>query len=242
MTKSAMVMAAGLGTRMRPLTDHLPKPLVMLGGKPLIDYTLDRLAAAGVGRIIVNVHYLPDQIEAYLVQHSDDFEIVISDERALLLETGGGLIKARSHLCEDPFFCVNSDNIWTENGPPALERLTAAWDAEKMDALLLLVRQEQAHHHGGAGDFFLHANGQIERRGERARAPFIYTGVQLISHRLLRDPPEGPFSTNILWTRAILEDRLYAIEHDGEWFDIGRPEAIAPTEARLSSLAALDNG
>lgn len=238
MIRSAMVMAAGLGTRMRPLTDHRPKPLVMLGEKPLIDYSLERLAAAGVRHIVVNVHYLPDMVEAHLARWAEKFEIVISDERAQLLETGGGLVKAQPHFAEEPFYCVNSDNIWTENGAPALPRLAAAWDAAAMDALLLLVPSARAHHHTGAGDFFMDDDGRAERRGNRAAAPFIYTGVQLISHRLLRDPPGGPFSTNILWDRAISQGRLFAVEHHGEWFDIGRPDAIRPAQDRLSMLAA----
>jgi N-acetyl-alpha-D-muramate 1-phosphate uridylyltransferase len=240
--KSAMVMAAGLGTRMRPLTNDRPKPLVILGGKTLIDHSLDKLRDAGVEKLVVNVHYLPDMVEEHLAENADDLNIHISDERDLLLETGGGLIKALPFLPEDPFYCVNSDNIWTEKGgTDSLTKLAQAWDAEKMDALLLLVPSENAHHHRGAGDFFLADDARLERRGERESAPYIYTGIQLISHRLLRDPPEGPFSTNILWTRAIEEGRLHGLVHDGEWFDIGSPQAITPTEARLAELAQAVN-
>jgi N-acetyl-alpha-D-muramate 1-phosphate uridylyltransferase len=239
--KSAMVMAAGLGTRMRPLTNDRPKPLVMLGGKTLIDHSLDKLRGAGVEQLVVNVHYLPEMVEAHLAQHAADLNIHISDERDLLLETGGGLIKAQPHLSEEPFYCVNSDNIWTENGEDSLSKLAKAWDAETMDALLLVVASENAHHHRGAGDFFIANDGRLERRGERDSAPYIYTGIQLISHRLLRDPPSGPFSTNILWSRAIEEGRLHGLVHCGEWFDIGSPQAIAPTEARLTELALVVN-
>ncbi|NJM49627.1 MAG: nucleotidyltransferase family protein [Sphingomonadales bacterium] len=231
-----MVMAAGLGTRMRPLTNDRPKPLVMVAGKTLIDHSLDKLHEAGVSDIVVNIHYLPEMVTAHLAEKAMDFKITISDESEQLLETGGGLIKALPFLGEDPFFCINSDNIWTENGGIALQKLVGAWDAEHMDALLLVVPVAGAHNHQGAGDFYLSEDGRLERRGERENAPFIYTGIQMISHRLLRDPPKGAFSTNILWTRAIDEGRLYGFVHSGEWFDIGSPGAIAPTEARLAEL------
>jgi N-acetyl-alpha-D-muramate 1-phosphate uridylyltransferase len=233
MIKTAMVMAAGLGTRMRPLTNDRPKPLVELAGKALIDYSLDKLREAGIGRVVVNVHYLPDMVRAHLAINAADLAVVISDESALLMETGGGLIKALPMLPEDPFVCINSDNIWTEKGGCSLHALAQQWDAERMDALLLVVKQENAYNHNGKGDFFMAEDGKLERRGARESAPFIYTGIQLISHNLLRDPPSGPFSTNIFWSRAIAEGRLFGMEHKGDWFDIGSPEAIAPTEARL---------
>ena len=201
MTHTAMVMAAGLGTRMRPLTNDRPKPLVKVAGKTLIDHSLDKLREAGIGRVVVNVHYLPDMVIDHLGKHAADLEVQISDERDLLLETGGGLIKALPMLAGEPFYCINSDNIWTENGGNGLLELAANWDAARMDALLLIVPKARAFNHKGAGDFFLEKDRQLRRRGEYDSAPFIYTGIQLISHRLLRDPPAGPFSTNILWTR-----------------------------------------
>jgi len=237
MSNSAMVMAAGLGKRMLPLTNDRPKPLVMLGGKALIDHSLDKLREAGIMDVVVNVHYLPEMVEAHLASHASDMKLQISDERAQLMETGGGIIKALPMLDDDPFYCVNSDNIWTDKGGNSLKKLSQAWNDETMDALLLVVPREQAHNHKGAGDFYLDGGGRLERRGERASAPYIYTGIQLISHHLLRDPPAGAFSTNILWTRAIEEGRLHGLVHAGEWFDIGSPETIAPTEARLAELA-----
>ncbi len=231
--KSAMVMAAGLGTRMRPLTNNLPKPLVQVAGKPLIDHSLDKLREAGVNRIVVNVHYLPDMVRTHLAANASDLDISISDETGLLLETGGGLVKALPLLPEDPFFCINSDNIWRETEGNALLDLAQAWDSEAMDALLLIVPHSNAYNHKGTGDFFLESDGRLKRRGEQPAAPFIYTGIQLISHRLLRNAPTGPFSTNILWNRAISEGRLYGAIHNGDWFDIGSPQAIAPTEAKL---------
>jgi MurNAc alpha-1-phosphate uridylyltransferase len=230
---SAMVMAAGLGTRMRPLTNHRPKPLVQVAGKPLIDHSLDKLREAGVNHIVVNVHYLPDMVRTHLAANASDLDISISDESGLLLETGGGLVKASPLLPQDPFFCINSDNIWREYEGNALLDLAKMWDGETMDGLLLIVPHANAFNHKGAGDFFLENDGRLKRRGEQQAAPFIYTGIQLISHRLLRDAPTGPFSTNILWNRAISEKRLFGAIHNGDWFDIGSPEAIAPTEAKL---------
>jgi N-acetyl-alpha-D-muramate 1-phosphate uridylyltransferase len=230
---TAMVMAAGLGTRMRPLTNDRPKPLVSVGGKPLIDYSFDKLRLAGVRKAVVNIHYLPDMMVDYLEAGIDDLEIAISDERDLLLETGGGLVKALPMISADPFYAINSDAIWTDGDVDALTRLAESWDSERMDALLLLVPRENAHHHRGTGDFFLGDEGQLIRRGEHGSAPFVYTGVQLVSKRLLRDAPDGPFSTNVLWDRAIAEGEAFGLIHDGEWFDIGSPAAIPPTEEAL---------
>lgn len=231
---TAMVMAAGLGTRMRPLTLDRPKPLVEVAGKPLIKYTLDKLRLAQVGNVIVNVHYLPEQIIAYLAKHSSDLNICISDETDLLMETGGGLVKALPLHGADPFFCVNSDAIWTDGPVDALSRLAQAWDSERMDGLLLLVPRERAFNHNGKGDFALDTAGRPVRRGSAASAPYVYTGIQLLSRAFLDDAPQGPFSTNLLWDRSIAAGRLFALEHHGDWFDIGSPPAIAPTEAALS--------
>lgn len=233
MIDSAMVMAAGLGTRMRPLTEHRPKPLVEVAGKALIDHSLDRLNDIGIKHVVINVHYLADQIRDHLTLRSNDFSTIISDETDLLLETGGGLVKALPLLKSDPFYCINSDNIWTNFGEDSLVKLANIWDAEIMDALLLVVAKDNAFNHTGAGDFSVKADGQLVRRGVALAAPYIYTGIQIISHRLLRDAPAGPFSTNILWDRAIQEERLFGVVHEGLWFDIGSPHAIAPTEARL---------
>ena len=229
---TAMVMAAGLGKRMRPLTAAQPKPLVRVGGKPLIDHSLDRLAEAGVAKAVVNVHYLADALEAHLGNRSTP-AIAVSDERALLLETGGGMIKAQG-LLPDPFFCLNSDNVWLDGPRNAFEELSCAWRPDDMDALLLLVRHPQAHNYVGKGDFHLDPLGRVSRRRSGRIAPFIYTGIQLVSRRLLRDAPEGAFSTNVLWTRAIEEGRLYGIVHTGHWFEVGTPGAIAPTEEWLT--------
>jgi MurNAc alpha-1-phosphate uridylyltransferase len=213
---TAMVMAAGLGKRMRPLTATQPKPLVRVAGKPLIDYSLDHLAEAGIANAVVNVHYLADALEAHLSARKAP-RIVVSDERDLLLETGGGMVRARPHL-PDPFFCLNSDNIWLDGPRNVFRELSDAWRPGDMDALLLLVSHKQAHNYVGKGDFHLDPVGRISRRrGERV-APFIYTGIQIVSHRLLREAPEGPFSTNILWQRALEEGRLYGLLHTGEWF------------------------
>lgn len=229
---TAMVLAAGLGTRMRPLTDTRPKPLVEVAGKALIDHTLDRLAEAGVAKAVVNVHYFADQVEAHLKSRTAP-AVTISDERDLLLETGGGMVRAQG-LLPDPFFCVNSDNIWVDGPVDAFHELSRAWDAAKMDALLLLVAHTGARNFAGKGDFHMDGKGRLTRRRSGRIAPFIFTGIQLVSKRLLRDAPEGPFSTNVLWTRAIEEGRLFGTAFTGQWFEVGNPEAIVPTEAALA--------
>jgi MurNAc alpha-1-phosphate uridylyltransferase len=238
MTKveTAMIMAAGLGKRMRPLTATRPKPLVKVAGKAMIDHCLDKLWEAGVMKVVVNAHYLPDALEAHLQSVNYPFDIRISDERKQLMETGGGLVQAQALIDEDLFFCINSDNLWTDGPTNSLQRLVSRWDDQTMDALLLLAPQTSAHNYKGAGDFKLDDHGRITRRLPNRQAPFIYTGIQLVSKRLLRDAPDGPFSTMKLWERAIAEDRLFGIVHEGDWFEVGSPEAIAPTEALLASV------
>lgn len=228
---TAMVLAAGLGKRMRPLTASQPKPLVRVAGKPLIDYALDRLVDAGVTKAVVNVHYLADALEAHLRARKMP-AIAISDERKQLLETGGGMLKALPQL-PDPFFSLNADNIWLEGPRSAFHDLSARWDPAQMDALLLLVPHARAMNFAGQGDFHMDALGRLRRRQQGRIAPFIFTGIQLVSHRLVRDAPDGPFSTNLLWNRAIEEGRLYGISFTGQWFEVGTPDAIAPTEAAL---------
>lgn len=230
---TAMVMAAGLGKRMRPLTTTRPKPMVPVAGKPLIDYALDRLADAGVARAVINVHYLPDSLEAHVLARKAP-QCVISDERDCLLETGGGMVNAQAlGLLPDPFFCINSDNLWLDGPENAFHQLSRIWDPAAMDALLLVVPHASAANFVGKGDFHLDPLGKISRRRSGRIAPFIYTGIQIVSHRLLRDPPEGPFSTNVLWSRAIEDGRLYGTTFYGRWFEVGEPGAIAPTEAAL---------
>ena len=234
--ETAMVLAAGLGKRMRPLTDHRPKPLVEVAGKPLIDHSLDRLRAAGVRRAVVNVHYLADMLEAHLESRRQDMEIAVSDEREQLLETGGGLVRALPLIAADPFLVVNSDNLWTDGREDSLRRLAADWDGERMDALLLLVPLERAHCHKGQGDFHLEPDGRLRRRAPGAAAPFVFTGIQIASRRLVEGGhPDGPFSTNLLWDRALEKGRLFGAVHDGLWFDVGAPENIAATEAILAA-------
>ncbi len=230
---TAMILAAGLGKRMRPLTATQPKPLVRVNGKALIDYSLEQLENAGVAKAVVNVHYLADALEAHLKKRKGGVDLSISDERKQLMETGGGMAKALPQL-PDPFFCLNSDNIWLDGPRNVFSELSDAWDPERMDALLLVVPHARALNYRGKGDFHLDPMGLIRRRRSGRIAPFIFTGIQLVSHRLMRDAPDGPFSTNVLWQRAIEEGRLYGISHNGLWFEVGEPSAIKPTEAWLA--------
>lgn len=232
--RTAMVMAAGLGKRMRPLTATRPKPLVPVAGKALLDHTLDRLRAAGIMRAVINVHYLADAVEAHLRSSAQDMEILISDERDQLLETGGGLVRALPLIEDDPFLCVNSDNLWVDGPVDAIGLLEERWNADEMDALLLVVPQAHANCHTGPGDFHLDPFGRVSRRKPNRVAPFVYTGIQILSHRLLRDAPDGSFSTNIFWDRAIAEGRCFGLVHKGLWFDVGTPVAVKKTEALLA--------
>jgi len=232
--KAAMVMAAGLGKRMRPLTATRPKPLIEVAGRALIDHCLDRLRIAGVEKAVVNVHYLASALEAHLKNRSQGIEILISDERDRLLETGGGLKRALPLIDSDPFLSVNSDNLWVDGPVDTLRLLAAHWDSARMDALLLLVPLARAHCHSGRGDFHMSASGALKRRKPNGVAPFVFTGIQMLSKRLFEgELPDGPFSTNILWDRAIAAGRCHGTVHQGLWFDIGRPQNIAKAEAIL---------
>jgi MurNAc alpha-1-phosphate uridylyltransferase len=233
---TAMIMAAGLGKRMRPLTATRPKPLIEVGGKALLDHVLEKLRAAGVRKVVVNVHYLADALEAHLSSRAHGLDVVISDERQLLLETGGGLIKAEPLIDCDPFLALNSDNLWVDGPADTLKLLASHWDDARMDALLLLVPLARALNHGGIGDFHMGRTGRLRRRDRSHVAPFVFTGIQMVSKRLLRDAPHGPFSTNILWDRAIEEGRCFGAVHQGLWFDVGTPKSIQLTEAALKNV------
>ena len=230
---TAMIMAAGKGTRMMPLTADRPKPLVEVGGVALLDHVLDHLRDAGVGKIVVNAHYLADQVEAHLAAHATDFDVSISDERELLRDTGGGLVQALPMISDDPFICVNADNWWTNEGQNAIARLMAHWDAARMDVLMLLVPLATAYNSQGIGDFNMDADGRLSRRVGDAPAPYVWTGIQLLSKKLIVDPPSDVFSTNVFWDRAIAEGRCMGLVHEGMWFDVGYPAAISATEDRL---------
>ncbi|MFM8747250.1 MAG: nucleotidyltransferase family protein [Aestuariivirga sp.] len=228
----AMVLAAGYGQRMRPLTLTRPKPLVEVAGKPLIGYGFDRLRAAGVSTAVVNVHYLAGQIEAWAAMQASP-RIVISDERAVLLDTGGGIARALPLLGEAPFFVINSDSYWLEEGAPALARLRHAWDDTRMDCLLLLSPLARTVGYDGAGDFVLGADGRLVRRAASSGAPLAYAGGYLVAPRLFEGAPAGKFSMNLLWDRAIATGRLFGLEHAGRWLHVGEPASIALAEQAL---------
>jgi MurNAc alpha-1-phosphate uridylyltransferase len=234
--KRAMIMAAGLGTRMRPLTDDRPKPLVEVAGKTLIDHALDRLVAAGVELVVVNVHYKAAMVRAHLAGR-EDVEITYSDESDGLLGTGGGVAKALAQFAGEPFFVHNSDSIWIEGAGVALERLKAAWDAERMDALLLMATMVTSIGYEGPGDFMMDGLGRLKRVPQRRLSPFAYPGVQIVHPRLFADAPAGLFSTNLLWDRAIERERLFGMRLDGVWIHVGTPQAVAEAEAYLADLA-----
>ncbi|MEM9495335.1 MAG: nucleotidyltransferase family protein [Pseudomonadota bacterium] len=227
--KTAMVLAAGRGTRMRPITNRKPKPLVSVAGHKLIDYTLDRFAAAGVERAIVNVHYLADQVEEHVKERAAP-EIIISDERAALLETGGGMKAALPLLGDAPFYCSNTDAIlFDADDEEACARLAADWRADDMDALLLLAPIEETSGYDGAGDFHHSDDGAIAFR-DGARAPYVFTGLQIISPALVAEGPEGAFSTKILWEKALARGRLFGAVHSGFWMHVGDPEGLKRAE------------
>lgn len=229
--KTAMVLAAGLGTRMRPLTNDRPKALVEVGGRALIDHVLDRLAKAGVEKAVVNVHWFADRLESHLAARTRP-AITISDERAELLETGGALKKARPLLGDDPVFVANIDSVWIDRGD-ALGDLIRLWDPERMDAALLLARREGSIGFEGGGDFFLADDGALTFRGEAASAPFAYMGVHITRPDYADAGPDGPFSLSPLWRQSAAEGRLYGCVLDGDWMHVGDPQARDEAEARL---------
>jgi N-acetyl-alpha-D-muramate 1-phosphate uridylyltransferase len=233
---TAMVMAAGLGLRMRPLTDTLPKPLVRLCDKPLIDYALDRLGDAGVETAVVNVHHMADQLERHLAGRTRP-AVVISDERGRLLDTGGGAARMLATLGPGAFFVINSDSVWLDGVGDSLMRLAGGWDEGRMDCLILCASTVASRGYDGPGDFVMDEGGRLARRAEGRVAPFVNTGAYIVHPRLFTDVPDGPFSMNLLWDRAIEAGRLYGIRHDGVWMHVGSPAALAEAEALMSEPA-----
>ena len=241
--QTAMVLAAGLGTRMRPLTETVPKPLVRVGGKALIDHCLDDLDAAGIKRIVVNVHHLADKVEAHLGQwvaaRAGRPQIVISDERGRLLETGGGIARALPDLGEYPFFLRNSDSFWLNGVRGNLDWLHRGWNPRIMDALLLLAPTVGSVGYRGRGDFLLDKEGRLTRRPERTVTPFIYSGAAILDPGLFAGCPEGPFSLNILFDRAIEAGRLFGVPMEGLWINVENLDAARQAEALLSGRDGL---
>ena len=248
---SAMILAAGLGTRMRPHSLDIPKVLVPVKGRPIIDYTVERLAQAGVKHAVVNAHHHADQLISHLAHLAPEAHLApvgtpgsdcsapvisISDERAELLDTGGGFAKALPILGDDPFYGLNGDVIWLDGVFNTLHRLTKRWDPDLMDALLLVVLCPRAVGYDGRGDFMMDGNGLIRRRREVEVAPYVYSGLQLLHPRLFARCPDGAFSLNLLYDRAISAKRLYGLCHDGLWLHVGTPDGLRAAEATLAAL------
>lgn len=232
---SAMVLAAGLGQRMRPITDTTPKPLVRIGGKAMLDHALERLSEAGIGRAVVNVHHLPEQIERHVATITMPI-ITVSDERDALLETGGG-VKRALPLLGETFLAMNSDSLWAEHGDSNIRAMLAAWRPAEMDCLLLLADRDSLGY-DGRGDFHRDASGRLSRREKGGEAPFVYAGVGIFRRESFADTPDGAFSLNLLFDRAIASGSLYGHVLDGEWLHVGTPEAIPAAEARLAARRA----
>lgn len=231
---TAMVLAAGLGTRMRPITDRIPKPLVEVAGKTLLDHVLDPLAAAGVTRAVVNVHHLADQIEAAVAGRSRP-AVVISDERQAILDSGGGVARALPHLGE-AFLIRNADSFWTDRGPSNLTRMIEAFDPARMDTLLLLATLEGSVGFDGPGDFFREDDGRLRRRGEAPRAPFAYAGAAIMRKADFAGRSDGDvFSLNALWNASLASGRLFGLVLDGLWLHVGTPQAIGEAERAISA-------
>ncbi len=233
----AMVLAAGIGKRMRPITATTPKPLIEVGGQAMIDHGLDRLAAAGVKTAVVNVHYLADLVEVHVAKRKRP-EVIISDERDTLLETGGGVIKALPLLGSDPFFVINTDSFWIEGVRPNLGMLTDAWDDRKMDMLLMLAPTVSSVGYTGAGDFSMDKHGLLRRRTERTVSPYVFAGVYIVHPRVLKDEKPGRFSMNRVFDKLLSKDRLYGALMDGLWLHVGTPDAIAAANRAVLESAA----
>jgi MurNAc alpha-1-phosphate uridylyltransferase len=233
MTRRAMLLAAGLGTRMRPLTDRMPKPLLPLGGKALIDHALDRLEEAGVETVVINAHWQADQLAAYLERRTRPRTVLLREPA--LLDTGGSVKAALDLLGTEPFFVVNGDAFWLDGTRPALARLAAAFDPASSDGVLLVHRTFQVHADVGFGDFALDSWGRLRRRREREVAPYIYAGLQIVSPALLAEMPDGRFSMNQAWDAAIGQDRLGGVVHDGLWFHLSTPADLSEAESILQA-------
>jgi MurNAc alpha-1-phosphate uridylyltransferase len=231
-----MVLAAGLGERMRPLTLEKPKPLLEVGGKPLIDWTLDRFAEAGIRKVVVNTHYKAEMLQAHLRDRTD-LAIEISHE-AERLETGGGVTKALPLLGDAPFYVANSDSVWLDGPTPALERMTAVWDPDRMDILLMLMSAPRAEYYDGAGDFLMDPTGRLNFRPDRRIVPYVYAGLHIAAPRLFDDAPSGSFRLTRLWRQAEAAGRLFGIVHDGAWFHVGTPDALVAADSQLDARNA----
>lgn len=229
MPHTAMVLSAGLGTRMRPLTDATAKPLLEVAGRSMIDRLLDNLVIAGVQRAIVNVHWCADLVESHL-KDRQDLQIVISDERDQVLETGGGLAKARPLLGDDPVFVINTDAFWEPTGPGPLRELAQRFDSELMDELLLLADTKRCLGFPGPGDFFCAETGQLTRRGDARAAPWAYAGVRIIKPQLYDDAAIEPFSANRIWNEILPKGRMFGHPLDRFWLHVGDPGALKDAE------------
>ncbi|WP_033070450.1 nucleotidyltransferase family protein [Thalassospira australica] len=234
----AMVLAAGLGKRMRPITDTMPKPLIPVAGKPMLDHVLDKLAAAGVDKAVVNSHYLGRQITDHVATRSAP-AIVTSPEEDLL-ETGGGVKNALSKLDAEAFLIANADVFWTEGTEPLFDRLINAFDPDHMDALLAVYPVSDGYGYDGAGDFFWQVDGRLKRRGDAPSAPYFFTGVQVLSPRLFEDTPDGAFSLNVVYDKALAAGRCYGLVHDGGHFHIGTPEALKESEPVIAKALEVE--
>lgn len=234
MPKTAIILAAGLGKRMLPITATMPKPLVKVAGQTLIDFALDRLGEAGIGTVVVNVHHFADMLEAHLRTRKMP-QILVSDERAELLETGGGVKKALPLLGPGPFITFNSDSIWIEGQAPNLKRLVAAWEPERMDILMLVAPLSTSVGYEGRGDFSMEPDGRLHRRKGEETVPFVYAGVAIVKPELVAGTPDGPFSANLFYDKAIASGRLYGLQLDGQWLHVGEPQAIKEAEECLAA-------
>ncbi len=230
---TAMILSAGMGNRMRPLTDVVPKPLVRLGGRALIDHALDRLADAGISHAVANAHYLADKLESHLKLRKHP-KITISNERDALLDTGGGVVRALPLLGKKPFIIHNSDSVWIEGIGSNLDRLIATWDSARMDCLMLLALGATSLGYDGHGDFNMDAGGRVTRREPQRQSPFVFSGVSIAHPRLFDNAPTGKFSLNVLWDRAIERGRVFGVRLEGTWMHVGTPEALDDAERRLA--------
>ena len=229
MPKIAMILAAGFGKRLRPITNKTPKPMLKVAGRTLLDHSIDHLVDSSIEKIVINIHHLGSLIEQHITRRTD-VEVVISDESDELLETGGGIMKALPLLGEDPFFVINGDVLWLDGPTPALQRLASTWNHKHMDALLLLHSTVEAYGYDGKGDFIVDPGGALVRQPEREISPYLFAGVQILQAKALSEAPVGPFSLNLIYDKAIEQGRLFGLINDGEWFHIGTANGLSEAE------------